>query len=279
MTTLSNVLPQASPRMLIEPAAHPRSRDICKVAIQSLKELAIALAAVAVCIPFAANSAAIGLLIGCSAAGVVLNTGIRYLQQRLTDEKLDAELTRYARSMIFSLGSSIHTTTLIHESGHFLGAKLLLQGTPKIQINPYATSYTSFSTGALTSLGTRLGTSSSILALTIAGPALAVLAGTIAIVAGMILRKSHPDVAAYMAGTGALNIVTHVQYACSALPSSATTQSNDFVRMKSYGIHPLAACGVMIALPVISTLGVVLAERIFHHKNPNADLPILPVTV
>jgi len=251
------------------------SKRIQQIAIPILTELAIAIALTAICIPFVSTwTVAIGMLAGCLVMAIINSL---LTSQKIIDKKFQS-LPNSSRVINFYCLGAMNTTTLIHETGHFCAAKILFEGNPKIRIQPFSGGWTKWSSQHLTSLGRQLGYRKSMFWITLAGPALALLTASVILIAGLILRNSYPEASFYLIGLGLLPILEHAEYALSALWTPPMDLGHDFVRLKTFGIHPIAAVITILSIPIILILGTMIANQAFT-PNENSRLQHPPKLV
>jgi hypothetical protein len=246
----------------IETSAPSRLPEIKKIAIQALSELAWAIALSALCIPFVASASAAFIVFGVAVGSIAVNTivhiAIKILFNKFRSENFFVKSLRCSHFYHFSV---LNPMVVVHESGHYTAARLLFGGEPTIRLIPFVGGWTSYSTKSLTKLGQKVGYRNSIFLISLAGPALGTLASCIALIAGLILRHSHPEISPYLIAIGLCECFSHAEYAFSALSSAPDNLGHDFVRLKTFGIHPLAAAATILALPVIIILGFLLFEK------------------
>jgi hypothetical protein len=247
------------------------SRDaaISQVACRALKELAIGLAGVALCSQFVfGGSSLIMLMVAVSITSVIVNAFIHWFS--LTKVKNDEPvlpLFSVLRSLFFYTASISNLTILIHEAGHLFCAKKLFLGKHSIKLIPFLGGLTQFWTGRFTSLGLKIGYQYSLFLITLSGPLLAILAATVALTVGLLLRHSHFQTSSDMIIAGLMVFLEHAQYALSALWASEKDLGHDFVSLKAFGIHPLVGCAVILAIPTIICLGFLIKEHLNHLRS------------
>ncbi|MBF8263410.1 MAG: hypothetical protein HW387_1075 [Parachlamydiales bacterium] len=242
-----------------------RSSVIRQVALRALKELALALAITLICLPFTASGAWV-VMGSIAMAGIAVNAIIHWATIYIFRSKIDRMLGLATRSGIFFFSAGTHGSTLIHESGHCLMANRLFQSRAKIQLFPFEGGCTSYSARTMTSIGQKLGYRRSTFLITLAGPALAILAATISLIAGLALRTSHPEAASLCIGFALFVFFGHAKYAYSGLSAPLSELGHDFVRLKAFGIHPLAACAAIVAIPIIIIAGYAIGQ--YLKANP-----------
>ena len=229
-----------------------------QIAIRALSELAIALTLTAICIPFVATWAIAVKMIAACLGMAVLNTLVQVAAKSLTGKERNSLPESFCAANFYRFGAS-NAITLIHETGHFCAAKTLFKGAFQIRIIPFAGGWTKWSTRYITPIGLRLGLRTSIFLITVAGTALALLTASVILIAGIALRHSYPKASPYLAAIGAIPFFQHADYALSALWSPPHNLGHDFVRLKTYGIHPVAAAVTILSIPVILVWGTILS--------------------
>ncbi len=246
------------------------SGRIQKIAIRVLSELAIALALTAICIPFVATWAiAVKMLAACLTMAI-LNTTIQIAAKRFIPKERNSLPESFCAANFYQFGAS-NAMSLIHETGHFCVAKTLFKGAFQIQIIPFAGGWTKWSTRYITPIGLRLGLRNSIFLITLAGTALALLTASVILVAGIALRHSYPKASHYLAAIGAVPFIQHADYALSALRWPPGDLGHDFVRLKAFGIHPIAAAITILSIPAILVSGTILSSH--SQKNSRFQHP------
>ncbi len=223
-----------------------------QIALRILTELVIGLSLTAICIPFVSTWILSMQILIISLASVALNAIIQLTAKEIPPAFCGSN---------FSIFNAANAMTLIHETGHFSAAKLLFKGQPQIQIIPFIGGWTKWSTRQLTPLGLQLGFRNSILIITLAGTGLALLAAGVMLIAGLVLRHSHPHAGDYVISMGSFPFFIHAEYALSALWTSPSQLGHDFVRLKTFGIHPISAFITILSIPVIIYLGTVLVDQ------------------
>ena len=126
----------------------------------------------------------------------------------------------------------------------------------------------------MTSLGHRLGYRHSIFVITLAGTALALLASSITLIAGLALHNNHPHASLYLTTIGIYSFLEHAQYALSALWISPAELGHDFVRLMTLGLHPTVATVAIISIPIIITVGYLSLKNLHDssiRRNCSSD--------
>ena len=239
---------------------HPVVRQ---VALRTLKELAIAIASITICLPFVASTSGIAIIIAAYIISIAVNTILHSISLNAKDQLVRTSAQLY-KSTSFALANS-NVGILVHEAGHYYCAKKLITGKPSIELIPFQGGATSYG-GKLTSLGKKLGWKKTDFLITLAGPSLAILVATIAFVAGLALLHSHPQSGSDLLAYGSMEFLNHSFYALSALWTPACELSHDFICLQTFGIHPLAACIVIVSIPIILCLGYSMIRYVQHNK-------------
>ena len=274
--TIAKIPPSLIPPKLAtkEPASHSSER-IKAIAMRALTELAIAFAFTAVCIPFVASWAISIQITTISLAMALVNSAILELTQRILHNNRNL-LSHAICSASFYQCSAGHAMTLVHETGHFCAAKLLFKGNPQMRIIPFVGGWTKWSARYFTSMGLQMGYRNSIFLITFAGTGLALLAASITLVVGLALRHAHPHASSYLIAIGVYPFVNHTAYALSALWTAPSELGHDFVRLRGFGIPPIAAASTILAIPIIIFLGAMAASRHTKVKIPIVGETALP---
>lgn len=180
-------------------------------------------------------------------------------QQKMASKETNRQLKA---TQLLSKGAIVNTVGLskpniiIHESGHFLAAKILFKEShPKIWINPFqggGTSYTA--SNRLTCLGRMFGKSGSMLVTAAAGLAASTLYICSELAIAHKMQKKHPNVSQYMNLHAISHLFNEVLYGLTAFVASKKDLGHDLVRLWcTGGIHPAIPIGLLIAFPLIDT--------------------------
>ncbi len=219
----------------------------------------MALALTVACFPFVSGSM-IAMMIGISIAGVAVNTILRIAVRSLLKRRSENFLEKAFYSSNFYRASGTNAMILIHETGHLSASQLCFGGPASIHIMPYVGGWTSHATKPFTNLGQILGYRRSMFFISLAGPALAILASSIALIAGLMLRDSCPNASPYLIGMGLFEFLNHAQYAYSARSLTPAQVGHDFVRLKGFGINPIAAALTIVAIPIFILMGFLIRD-------------------
>lgn len=218
---------------------------ITKIAQHAFAEFITGALLITSCIPFFSLASCAIPMILSSAIVSIYNASIEWATK---DQKC---LSSVIKTTKFYQNSASQTMTLIHEVGHYSTARMLFKGTPKITLIPYGGGWTSYSSRFLSSIGMKLGYRRSIFLITLAGPFLALLVASILLVTGVIFRENLPKLSPYLIGIGVLESLRHARYAISALWTPKSRIEHDFVRLRTFGIHPINATIFCLLLPTI----------------------------
>lgn len=250
-----------------------RSAIVHQVALRALKELAVGLISIAICSQFVSGGCSlIALMVAISIISITINSIIHFVSVHYVsirkvnkDEPIFSCLSML-RSLCFYIGNLSNLFILVHEAGHFFCAKELFQGKPFIKLMPFLGGLTQYWVKNLTPLGIRFGYQSSVFLVTLAGPLLAISVATVLLTLGLLLYHHHYQMSLDMSCAGLMVFFEHAQYALSALWSSETDLSHDFVCLKTFGIHPLFATAVIVAIPTILCLAFLFKEYLYSEK-------------
>ena len=230
------------------------------VAKRCLIELAVSLIIATASCFFTATLLHGTLLFAAIAVQTVCNAALRYagaIAARAPDcpeSQWILKGSSYFCTTAFAYLTAVNAQTLIHEGGHALTANLLFQNAnPRNILTPCMGGMTRFNTTHLTSLGEKIGRNGALFITTIVGPAATLLVSGIAMVVGFVVQAKFPELAYYLIGVGRGDFYAHSFYALTALSSSPPTTSHDFVRLRTYGIHPLASAIAILAAPFLIT--------------------------
>lgn len=210
---------------------------------------------------FSATPIGVNFLIAYAVSAIVINLLCRSVDAYLSSGPYKG-MTGGLPSLHCSLFYAATGGVLVHECGHALAAHLLFKNplTKIVWTKPFYGA-TSFYIRSLSQIGKVVGLDASIFFVTLSGPLAGVLAGTAAIVAGLWLRKSYPEISAYLKMIGIAPIVHHVVYALSALTEPMDNFAHDFVALWGFGIHPVVAAVFILSLPLMVTLGYLAHEQ------------------
>jgi quinol-cytochrome oxidoreductase complex cytochrome b subunit len=89
------------------------------------------------------------------------------------------------------------------------------------------------------------------LVVTLMGSTCSLLISTIAIAVGYAIRNKFPELGRYLIGVGRGDFYAHSFYALSALSTTPGPKGHDFLRLRAYGVHPLAAAIAILAIPLL----------------------------
>ena len=113
-----------------------------------------------------------------------------------------------------------------------------------------------------------VGKERSLLLMTGAGPAFAILDATVLLGIAHLVKEKHPKLHLNLISIAVMRVFTHVLYALSALKlTGADLERHDFYFLwKKAGIHPRAAAVAMVAIPLLfqCTLWKISAYRQAH---------------
>ncbi len=260
-----------------------KNKLIKEIAKKSLIELAVSLAFAGIACLFVATPVGMATLLISAVAAVAINILLRsanaYCRYRFSQlEHVNTSIAlekkqllqtginilNYLAPVTFSsLVDSQTRALIVHEGGHALAAGLLVKN-PRFQINinPFNGAQISYRLGALTKLGEFFGRANTKLIVAGAGPALAVATATIGYGASLVLNKSNPELSRYLNMIAVDVLVAHVLYALSALWTSTTQKSHDFIQLMAGGVHPVAAAISIIALPLIVRIGFFVYDKV-----------------
>jgi hypothetical protein len=202
----------------------------------------------------------ITMMIAISIGSWAINTITHLAARLLRRGRPEHFLVKAFCSSNFYRASGTNAMILIHESGHASAAQLLFSGQPSINIIPFVGGWTNHPAKALTDLGQKAGYRRSMFLISLAGPALALLASSIALIAGLLLRDCCPNASPYLIGMGLYEFLNHAEYAYSALSTTPDHLGHDFVRLKTFGINPIAATITIAAIPVLILTGFYLMD-------------------
>lgn len=230
------------------------------VAKRCMTELAISLAIGSVAALFTVTSLHATLIFAAIAVQTVANAGLR-LAAALAAEWPETEETqrirsasRYFCTTMFAYLTAGNAQSLIHEAGHAFSAKWLFQNAnPNITLTPCLGGITRFSSTHLSTWGERFGRSNALLFVSLMGPACSLFVSSIAILVGVAVRKKFPELGYYLIAVGKGDFYAHSAYAFFAISPSPGAHANDFLRLKPYGIHPLASAAALFAIPILIT--------------------------
>ncbi len=240
-----------------------QKESIKKIAIDSLKELAISLSFTSVTCLFVATSAIptmLALAIGTVALNTILRTTRLYMELKLSNEPFNPEsqeliisalfLKRLVPFIIFSLLDLTTRGLLTHEAGHAFAALALFQNAkPSIEILPFS-GVTKMSFQSLSKLGNFFGRRNSELLVSAAGPLVGTLLAMSDLSVAHVVKDSNPELNTQLKMSAICNVAGSALYALSALWDR--TSGHDFVHLWKIGqIHPIASVVCIIAVPIL----------------------------
>lgn len=243
-----------------------------KVALASLKELAISLSFTAVACIFVPTPPTMIALIVTAVAVVVFNTLIRTAAAYCTYKshqtnqpiyKAAAKVLQFLCPLSFGVLDVTTRQVLVHEAGHAIAASIVYNNPrPSIEIKPFEGGVTRYYPKELSAAGTAMGANASRMVVAAAGPFFGIALATADLVLAHKVRKSHPMLRKYLIISAVMNIGQHVFYALSSFWTTTNTSGHDFLKLASGGFHPAAAVATMIAIPLIIKGSLLLASYI-----------------
>jgi len=243
-------------------------RDVAK---RCLVELGVSLAIGAVSFFFTASLLHGALLFAAIAVQTICNAALRYARALAEREPQSEESRKIAAACAylcpttFAYLTAVNAQSLIHESGHAAAASLLFkEANPQITLTPCLGGLTRYSATHLSALGQKVGRSKTLLLVTLMGPVSTLFVSAVAMAVGLAIGGKFPELGTYLEGVGRGNFYAHAFYAVTALLSSPPSSAHDFVRLGSYGIHPLAAAIAILAVPIL----IHLAARASRKTEP-----------
>ena len=228
------------------------------VARRCLMELALSLVIGTIAASFTATPLHAALIFAAIVVQTVANAALR-TADALAAKMPPCQETQWIRSAspylcmnMFAYMTAGNAQSLLHESGHAIAAKWCFKNAnPQITLTPCLGGVTQFSTTHLSALGEKLGKSNALLLVTLMGPSCSLLISTAVIAVGYAVRNKLPELGVYLIGVGRGDFYVHSYYALTALTSMPSSQAHDFIRLRSYGIHPLAAAMAILAIPFL----------------------------
>ena len=242
-----------------EPILTPSSiaKDIAKSA---LLEFAISLLLTGISYCFIATPAAAATLGIGLAIQTIVSLAIRiyigycnYHQQTLPAQEAPPLEEKWLGAYSFAWGSAHNAQVVVHEAGHALAAKALLQGVnTKITLLPYNGGVTNIQWKGVSWLGEKIGHERIQPLISAAGPLLTLALSTVLLGVGLAHLDTSPEISRMLIVSALIDFVTHILYALSALTSNLTRFSHDFFALWQLGnIHPIVAAVAIAAIPVL----------------------------
>jgi hypothetical protein len=240
---------------------------IQKVALHTIKELALSLSLAIVVLYFVPTTLGVGAVITAFCIQTIVNLFFNTVGAILAYKASgkDAQQDLYEKVISFcewvtgfSFGyfTGRNTQNLIHETGHALAAFVGYRNPrPQIEINPFIGGSTQFYKTSLTPFGKKIGPVATTCLMIASGPALALFVSTALLIIGLSLREKYPHLAKYLIGWSLLDFFNNACYAYSALHTVSSDLGHDFVHLKILGLHPLIATIGIVALPTLILLG------------------------
>ena len=229
----------------------PKENRITEIANAALFELATSLLIGAAACCFTAIPLGGVLIFSGIAVQNISNIALRYYGKSAEKNSWTHSICSYLCPTTFSYLVACNGQMLIHELGHAGAASLVFKNiSPKIAIQPFWSSHTSYKVTTLTSIGKQIGKGNSYLFVYLMGPCTTLFISGIAITIGTLMKEKFPEFAYYLSRIGTNDFWTHGLYALTALlPSPSPT--NDFANLAAYGIHPLATAVTLFAIPYL----------------------------
>jgi hypothetical protein len=228
------------------------------VAKRCFIELAVSLAIGAVAAAFTASLLHASLIFAAIAVQTVSNAAFRTLEALVLKMPPSKETEwiksacPYLCTTFFAYLTAFNAQILFHEAGHRAAAiQMFRNANPETTLMPCLGGSTQFSTADLTTLGQSLGKSKAMLIVTLMGPLSSLLISGVALAVGYAIRNKFPELGRYLIGVGRGDFYAHSFYALSALSASPGPKGHDFLRLRTYGLHPLAAATAILAVPLL----------------------------
>lgn len=182
-------------------------------------------------------------------------------------------LTRVSRLAVSGVYDYLTFNTLIHELGHAIAGRILLNDTlPRIVIRLPFRSQTIFTYPSLTALTKKIGKKATLTIVSASGTISAMLFNVMQLMIARPLKRVSTLVKDNLRTAAIISIAGHVLYALSALWS--THVSNDFFWIwRSGGIHPLVSILGIIALPAIWEGGYALMNKLKANSQMSGTKP------
>lgn len=170
-------------------------------------------------------------------------------------------LTKVARLVVSGVYDYLTFNTLIHELGHALAGRILLNDPlPRIVIRLPFRSQTIFTYPKLTALAAKISKKTTLTLVSASGTISATLFNVAQLMVARPLKRVSNLVKDHLQTAAIISIAGHVLYAFSALWS--THVSNDFFWIwRAGGIHPLVSIFGIVAFPAIWEVGYALMNR------------------
>lgn len=261
-----------------------------KVALASLKELAISLSFTAIACAFVPTPVTAIVLAITAVAIAVFNTLIRIAQAYCTYKqhqknnpvyKKVAKVLQFLCPLSFGVLDVTTRQVLAHEAGHAIAASIVYNNArPRIQLKPFEGGVTRYYPQELSAAGTAIGANASRMVVAAAGPFFGIALATADLVLAHKIRKSHPMLRKYLIISAIMNIGQHIFYALSSFWTATNTSGHDFLKLASGGFHPAAAVATMIAIPLIIKGSLLLASYIRKKRQAKYsfnDSPPVPI--
>ncbi len=267
--------------MAIQPIAPPLNREvqaaplpvlgrwqiIQKIALQTLIELTLSLSMAALVSSFVPIPMGVPLVFGIALIQCIANLFIRTIGLVAAKKGLEngprADLFKRISGICsvlapsgFVFGTAANGQALVHEAGHALAASAVYKGRPKIELIPFVEGVTSYVPEPMTRFGGKLGAQRSLTLVTVSGALLSLSVSSLVLSTSLLIKEKHPTTSQYLLAISLHDFLMHSSYALSALFTPSTKLSHDFVRLSTYGIHPLVAMISILTLPILISTGV-----------------------
>lgn len=244
-----------------------RTALLTEVFKKTVIECAVTVAVFSVTAVFIISGSGVVLLAASAGSMLVINAGVRLAIAELIfrnnhnptkGKKVLIEVLSCVAPLNFSLITSNSSDVVIHELGHAATAKAVFaNASPSIAVKPFEGGYTRFYISGLTKLGKLIGFRNADIAVTAAGPLLALTFSASLLVGSYALGTSHPEASKYLYFVSIANIFNHAIYALSALWTPLTETGHDFVYLSLHGISPIACFSSIVALPIVIKLAFI----------------------
>lgn len=226
--------------------------EIKTIALKCLAEFGLSLAGAFLVGTFAAAPIGAGLAVQAA----LVQLGVNFVF-RGAGSFISFSLGDWMASFSFAHFTGYNIQSLLHETGHAATAFMLYKNPrPMIELYPFEGGTTQYSKTQLSWFGKKISPPNRTFLLTVSGAGLTLLISSWLLALGVYLRKKHPNLSRYLISWGVLDFFQHATYAYSALKTPQWALNHDFVRLRVFGIHPLAATITLICLPILIVLGV-----------------------
>ncbi|MBU6383526.1 MAG: hypothetical protein KGQ49_03955 [Verrucomicrobia bacterium] len=249
----------------------PEKPPICEIVkeivLKILKESAITLGLGTIVCLFVPTPMGLSMMVGATIVQLLVSTLFHALGAFASYHNYETVATAcsWITGVNFGYLTGRNSQTILHEAGHALASLLVYKNPrPVIEVFPFRGGHTSYYKTGLTSFGHKLGAAAANCLTIASGPALTLLVSSALLAVGIAILEEYPEFGKYLIAWASIDFLHHAEYAYSALRVEKWNLSNDFAHLSIFGLHPVDASIVILAIPIVITLGMYL----WKNKKP-----------